>query len=120
MGENHLDVLPVESLRRKCAVEFFRRAIDSRYRKRNTVPIAKEVLGMRLLATTLLFSTALFAQEFRGSFSGSVTDAQGAAVAKAKVVATEIRTGAKSEVFSEASGAFTIPFLQPGDYQLSA
>jgi hypothetical protein len=75
---------------------------------------------MKVLAATLLFSSALFAQEFRGSFSGAVTDAQGAAVARAKVVATETRTGTKSETVSENSGAYTIPFLAPGDYQISA
>jgi hypothetical protein len=62
----------------------------------------------------------LSAQEFRGTFSGTVTDAQGAAVAKAKIVATETRTGAKSETVSEASGAYTIPFLAPGEYEIAA
>jgi hypothetical protein len=50
-----------------------------------------------------LFSSVLSAQEFRGTFSGRVTDAQGAVIAKAKVVATETRTGTKSDTTSEDS-----------------
>lgn len=38
----------------------------------------------------------LTGQEYRGTFSGIVTDPQGAAVPKATVVATETRTGVKS------------------------
>jgi hypothetical protein len=75
---------------------------------------------MRALATLLVFSVGVFAQEFRGTFSGSVTDAQGAAIAKAKVTVTETKTGAKSETVSETSGAYTIPFLAPSDYQITA
>src|SRR5215469_14607131 len=75
---------------------------------------------MRVCAVPLLFCCAAFAQEFRGSFSGNVRDAQGAAVAKARVVATATATGVKSETVSEDSGAYTIPFLAPGEYQISA
>jgi hypothetical protein len=67
-----------------------------------------------------LFSAAAFAQEFRGIISGTITDAQGAAIPSAKVIATETRTGAKSQTTSEPSGAYTIPFLAPGEYDLSA
>ena len=74
---------------------------------------------MRRLAIALLFAGVLPAQEFRGTFSGTVTDAQGAAVAKAKIVATETRTGAKSDTVSEASGAYTIPFLAPNTYRVT-
>jgi len=52
---------------------------------------------VKALVIAGLFSAALWAQEFRRSFSGSVTDAQGAPIAKAKIAATETRTGAKSE-----------------------
>src|ERR1041385_9255804 len=62
----------------------------------------------------------LLAQEFRGTFSGTVTDAQGAAIAKARVVATETQTGNKSETFTESSGHYNLPFLKPGVYQITA
>ena len=73
-----------------------------------------------LFASAFLLGSALFAQEYRGTFSGTVTDAMGAAVPKAKVIATEIHTGTKTTVFTETSGAYTIPFLPPGEYNMSA
>ena len=46
------------------------------------------------IALAALAGTAgLFAQEYRVTISGSVTDAQGAAIPKATVVARETRTG---------------------------
>jgi hypothetical protein len=73
-----------------------------------------------LMAFAGLAAASLFAQEFRGTFSGSVTDAQGAVVPQNKIVATEMRTGVKSETHSETSGAYTIPFLAPGEYEIAA
>jgi hypothetical protein len=61
-----------------------------------------------------------FAQENRSTISGSVTDATGAAVAKAKVTATETRTGVKTTVNTENSGAYNIPFLPIGEYEIAA
>ena len=75
----------------------------------------------RLLAALALFSgSALYAQEFRGTFSGTITDKQGAGVAKVVVTATEVRTGVKSSTVTETTGAYTIPFLVPGDYTIRA
>ena len=73
-----------------------------------------------LVAFGLVSGIALTGQEFRGAFSGSVTDAHGAAISRAKVVATETRTGSKSETVSEDSGSFAIPFLTPGQYEITA
>ncbi|MCU1259440.1 MAG: hypothetical protein JWO80_2325 [Bryobacterales bacterium] len=67
------------------------------------------------------FATAsLWAQEFRGTFSGTVRDAQGSAMPKVKITATETQTGNKSETFSSTTGEYTIPFLAPGEYQIEA
>jgi hypothetical protein len=62
----------------------------------------------------------LQAQEFRGTFSGSVTDRQHAAIVRAKVTATSVETGVATSTLTEASGAYTIPFLQPGLYTIRA
>jgi hypothetical protein len=75
---------------------------------------------LTLFASVVLLSASLGAQEFRGVFSGSITDPKGAPIPKAKVIATQTRTGAKSETFSENSGEYTIPFLTPGEYEISA
>ena len=68
----------------------------------------------------LLATATLSAQEFRGTFSGSVLDAQGAAVANVKIVATETRMGTKCETSSDFSGHYVVPFLTPGEYQITA
>lgn len=73
-----------------------------------------------VVALAALFATLAVAQEFRGTFSGSVLDPQGGAVPRARIVATEVRTGVKTSTTSEDTGAYTIPFLAPGEYQITA
>jgi hypothetical protein len=75
-------------------------------------------MGTRLLAAAIFIFCPLFAQEYRGTFSGTIKDPQGAPVAAAKVTATETQTGAKTEVNSESTGAYTLSFLAPGTYQI--
>jgi len=74
----------------------------------------------RVAVIATLFSVAAFCQEFRSTISGAVTDPSGAAVAGAKVVVTETRTGVKTQTVSGSTGQYTIPFLAPGNYDLSA
>src|SRR5437867_1378666 len=88
--------------------------------KRTCKGFFREVSVRRWMLWLPLLAAILSAQEFRGTFSGSVTDAQGAGIAKAKITATETRTGSKSTVYSEASGAYTIPFLSLGEYEIAA
>jgi hypothetical protein len=73
-----------------------------------------------LFASVLLVGGVLFAQEYRGTFSGSVTDAQGAAIPNAKVVVTETQTGTKASTVSGVTGEYTIPFLAIGTYDIAA
>src|SRR5208337_5132252 len=80
----------------------------------------EEVYVRRFIFALLVVAAVLSAQEFRGTFSGTITDASGAAVPKARIIATETKTGSKVTVNSEASGAYTIPFLPPGEYDISA
>jgi hypothetical protein len=61
----------------------------------------------------------LHAQEFRSTISGRVTDPSGASIPSAKVIATEVNTGAKAEATTSADGEYTLPFLAPGPYRLS-
>jgi len=39
---------------------------------------------------------------------------------QSQIVATETRTGTKTAVSSESSGAYTISFLAPGEYEIAA
>lgn len=63
---------------------------------------------------------ALFAQEYRGTISGAVTDPAGGAIAKAQITVTETRTGVRSTAVSDNSGAYSVPFLALGKYDISA
>ena len=64
-------------------------------------------------------ASALHAQEIRGSISGAVTDSTGAAVAGAKVVATDTATNASSETVTNEAGRYSLLFLRPSGYQLT-
>jgi hypothetical protein len=75
---------------------------------------------MKYLVVTVLLALPAFSQEFRGAISGSVVDAAGARVVGARVTATEERTGTKVFAVSDSSGQYSLPFLQPGDYNISA
>jgi hypothetical protein len=80
--------------------------------------IGKRFSAAFLFMAALVCGGSLFGQEFRGTFSGTVTDAQGAGIPEAKITATEMQTGTQSETVSEKSGAYPIPFLAPGKYEI--
>jgi hypothetical protein len=75
----------------------------------------------RLTAAIIACMLSLaFGQEYRATLTGRVTDAQDAVVPQAKIVATQIETGARTETVSGADGQYTIPFLPPGQYRVTA
>lgn len=79
------------------------------------------MLKYRHLALAFLLSVLpTLGQEFRATISGSVTDPSGAAVPDVKVTAAEVRTGTTSNTVSDATGHYTIPFLLPGNYDVTA
>ena len=55
-----------------------------------------------------------------GTLTGTVTDASGAVVPDARVVAHNEDTGADREVPTNGAGIYVAAFLQPGHYELSA
>jgi hypothetical protein len=70
------------------------------------------------LLVLIVASTAL-AQEFRGSISGRVTDAGGAALPNAKVSVTNQATNSAFSTTTNDGGDYSILFLIPGSYSLS-
>ncbi len=83
------------------------------------------------LRPTLLRAAALFiaivavtaiapAQSTRGELAGSVTDATGAAIPNAAVIATNIATGGVSDTVSSSSGAYHFTALPIGTYTIRA
>ncbi|HCC56370.1 MAG TPA: hypothetical protein DEQ47_03775, partial [Solibacterales bacterium] len=73
---------------------------------------------MRLITIFLLFCACAAAQDFRATLLGQVSDAAGAAVPNASVKATNVGTNETTEVKTNGSGSYTIPYLQPGTYNI--
>ena len=73
------------------------------------------VLGM----TGLLLAAPARAQVSGATLSGTITDAQGGAVADAKVTAKNLGTGVSVDTTTNGTGAYTIPNLNPADYEVS-
>jgi hypothetical protein len=55
-----------------------------------------------------------------GTILGTVKDNSGAVVAQAGVDVTNIATGVTNHTETTASGDFTVPYLQPGTYRITA
>ncbi|MBV9500947.1 MAG: carboxypeptidase regulatory-like domain-containing protein [Acidobacteriaceae bacterium] len=61
----------------------------------------------------------MFAQRDLGTLTGTVVDAQGSAVANAKVTITNEATGVAIDTVTTETGSFTRPALNPGSYTVS-
>src|SRR5213076_3401441 len=80
----------------------------------------RENLCVFLIAVCLLLVALVPAQEFRATVTGRVTDPSSAAVPRAVVQARNLATNEIATATSDSQGNFTIPFLKPGNYNLSA
>lgn len=65
-------------------------------------------------------ATSAFAQEFRGSMGGRVIDQQQALVPNVKITAVNNDNGARFQTTSSADGSYSLPFLPPGPYTVTA
>jgi hypothetical protein len=77
----------------------------------------------RLFSVVFAFvflATFAAAQESRSTLTGHVTDPNGAAVLHAQIVVTNMDTGAKTTTFTTNTGDYTVPFLIPGRYEVTA
>jgi hypothetical protein len=74
---------------------------------------------MTRIISGILFLCCMFslsAQEFRATIEGLVTDASGAPVSGAKIVATSVGSNAPTETVSDTDGRYLISYLTPGNY----
>lgn len=82
------------------------------------------VPGIRILARLpllLILTLALsMGQETRGIISGTVSDSSGAVVPNASVTATNTATNVNTKATTNANGIYTLPFLVPGPYKVTA
>ena len=77
------------------------------------------LLASSCLVTSFLMIGQLSAQVTSSELRGSVLDNTGAAVANAKVTASNKATGVNYDTVSDSTGAYAITLLPPGDYQLT-
>src|ERR1017187_9251944 len=70
--------------------------------------------------TACLLATPGTAQDVTGKIVGTVMDAQGAVVPKAKVTVTNTQTGQSHTTLSDATGAYQAIALQIGSYTIVA
>src|SRR5438128_6828495 len=73
------------------------------------------------LVCALLFAAEAprtFAQTFRGTILGTVTDPQGAVVAGATVTAKNLDTGVERSTVTDDAGNYSIPELPIGRYEV--
>ena len=77
---------------------------------------------MRRVSVLVLLtcSLSLRAQSPLGTVTGLASDPSGAAIPQAKVTVTNKQTGVASVTATNAAGAYTLPNLPPGSYQLAA
>ena len=74
---------------------------------------------MRVIwVSLLLMAPALFAQN--ATVSGSIVDASGGAIPKAKVMVRNLATNVAVETETNGQGLFFLPPVAPGNYQLVA
>ncbi len=78
---------------------------------------SKSIVFISLLC---LLASLAWAQEFRATISGHVSDASGASVPSAKIQAINVETNETTTATTDSSGAYSIPFLRPGNYKLTA
>jgi hypothetical protein len=74
---------------------------------------------LALVMMFVLCSVGARAQTFRGGINGTVTDATGAVVANAAVVATDVNTGIVHKTMSSSGGEFLFQDLQLGTYSVT-
>ena len=80
----------------------------------------QSVLCSCIIGLCLLSSGPLRAQVAGATLSGTIDDVQGAAIPEAKVSVTNIATGVSTSTTTNFIGAYTVPNLNAGDYQVSA
>jgi hypothetical protein len=76
-------------------------------------------MGSLFALFVLVSSHALFGQAVSATLLGTVTDATGATVANAKVLAVSSATGASHQAATNDSGNYSFPDLQPGGYAIT-
>src|ERR1035438_2201238 len=76
--------------------------------------------SIRGLSLLLLFTASLSAQTITGTLRGTIKDPHGAGVPGATVSVTSIETSQTRSATTNSEGRYSLPFLPPGAYNLTA
>src|SRR6202035_2043453 len=71
------------------------------------------------LGVCMSFAVPIRAQVAGATLSGVITDAQAGAVVNAKVTVRNVATDVSVDTVTNGTGAYTVPNLNPGDYEVS-
>lgn len=80
----------------------------------------KPFLRLSLLMAFCLMPLASIYAQATATLSGTITDQQNASVPGVSITLTNTETGTQRQATTNDSGLFTVPFLPPGKYTLSA
>src|SRR6266849_1705545 len=83
-------------------------------------PLHRSALICSALLSLVFVSPPAFAQSFRGSIRGVITDSSGAVISGAKVTARNVGTSETREVTSGPEGGYLLLELPAGEYEVSA
>ena len=72
-----------------------------------------------MLVSLAMFAGAVFAQQITATVTGTITDPAGAVVPGATVTVTSVDTALVKTVTTNDDGNYTVPFLQPGTYNIA-
>src|SRR5260370_29222542 len=70
------------------------------------------------LACLMFYAGSVCGQDYRATLSGQVTDPSEAAISGATVRAINVDTKEAKEAKTTAEGSYTIPYLNPGVYDV--
>lgn len=73
-----------------------------------------------LCGLLMLAAVTATAQIVKGGFVGTVIDHSGAVVPGAGITVTNLNTGVRTTSVTDSAGSYNVPFLDPGNYSLSA
>src|SRR2546430_11572227 len=85
---------------------------------RSFPPMVRRIVSLFTLLITL--TLAAYGQDTRGAMRGGVTDPSGSNIANADVRAINTATGVAVAAKTNESGNYTIPYLVPGIYTVTA
>src|SRR5438477_3083560 len=74
--------------------------------------------SLAVLAVLLLSASAVDAQITAATLAGTIKDATGGVLPGADIVAKNVDTGISRATVSNGDGAFTLPGLPPGKYEV--